>query len=66
MDAVNEKKRRGRPKLRSPGTKKKLRKFLDASKFRVKIGVHEERWTRLKNESGATSHEEFADLLLDR
>ena len=32
--------------------------FLDASKFRF----HEERWTRLKNESGATNHVEFAGL----
>ena len=66
MDAVSEKKTCGRPKLRSPGTKKKLRKILDASKFRVNIGVYEERWKRLKNESGATRIEEFAGLLLDK
>ena len=66
MDAVSEKKTRVRPKLRSPGTSKKLRKILDASKFRVNIGVHEERWTRLKNESGATNLGELTGLLLDR
>ena len=66
MEAESENKARGRPKFRSPSTRKKLRKILDASKFRVNIGVHEERWTRLKSESGATSHEEFAGLLLDR
>lgn len=66
MEAPGKKSNRGRPKLHSPGTKKQLKKLSDSSRCRVNIGKHEERWIKLKSESGLKSHEEFAGMLLDR
>ena len=66
MEASAKKSTRGRPKLYSPKTKKQMKKLSDSSRYRVIIGEHMERWTTLKNETGLTSHEDFAGLLLDR
>ena len=43
-----------------------LKKVSDATRCRVNIGKHEERWAKLKMEVGIKSHEEFAGMLLDR